>query len=137
MCNYLNPSVSDADLCACSTLSLAHVGDGVFELMARTYIACHGGITSAALHRRTVEMVRASAQAKDVAALLPFLTDEERAVFIRGRNSKPKTIPKGASHADYASATGLEALFGWLYLKGSAARLCELFDRIVEYRSLQ
>ncbi|MDR3208115.1 MAG: ribonuclease III [Oscillospiraceae bacterium] len=110
-----------------STLAMAHVGDGVFELMVRTRLCLPGGITAARLHRETVSHVRAETQAGYARLLLETLTPEERSVFTRGRNTATNSQPKGATRAEYQLATALEALWGHLYLSGQTARLDELF----------
>ena len=115
-----------------STLSLAHIGDGVFELLARTHVAAEGQCRVEQMHRRTVALVSAQAQARAAEALLPGLTQEELAVYRPGRNAKPKSAPAHATPAEYASATGLEALFGFLYLSGRAERIYELWRRILQ-----
>lgn len=115
-----------------SALGLAHLGDGVYELMVRSWLCLHGKATSKGLHKATVRYVAAPAQAKAVAGILPLLTEDERAVYRRGRNTSPHSIPQNASRADYQSATGLEALFGWLYLQGQTGRLNQLFDHMME-----
>ena len=84
------------------------------------------------MHRRTVALVSAQAQARAAETLLPGLTQEELAVYKRGRNAKPKSAPAHATPAEYASATGLEALFGFLYLSGRAERIYELWRRILQ-----
>lgn len=114
-----------------SILSLAHVGDAVYELLVRSYLARHGQSRVVDLHRATVAMVRASAQAKASAALLPMLTESERAVYRRGRNSHVNSVPRGASKAEYHAATGLEAVFGYLYLAGQYGRIKELFKVVL------
>lgn len=115
-----------------SALGLAHLGDAVYELMVRSWLCLHGKATSKGLHKATVRYVAAPAQAKAVAGILPLLTEDERAVYRRGRNTSPHSIPQNASRADYQSATGLEALFGWLYLQGQTGRLNQLFDHMME-----
>ena len=124
--------MSDADVGAYSTLALAHIGDGVYELMMRTALAQSGVTGAAHLHRETVHRVNAPAQAAAVAHILDWLTEQELAVFKRGRNAKVNGIPQKAEVAEYHAATGLEALFGWLWLKGETARLIELFRLIAE-----
>ncbi len=112
------------------TLSLAYIGDGVYELLARTYISCAGAARSAKMHRLTVALSRAQAQADAAAALLPGLSEEERAVFLRGRNAKPHSQPRHAKGGSYEMATALEALFGWLYLSGQQQRLGEIWEMV-------
>ena len=132
MTNYFQLDVSPDQLRAISTLGLAHLGDGVFELMVRSWLCLHGKATSKGLHKATVRYVAAPAQAKAVEKILPLLTEEEGDVFRRGRNTSPHSVPQNASRADYQAATGLEALFGWLWLQGRTDRLNELFSVIME-----
>jgi len=115
-----------------STLGLAHIGDGVFELMVRSWLVLHGKATNRGLHRATVSYVAAPAQAKRVERILPMLSEEEQDVYRRGRNTNTNSIPKAASREEYQAATALEALFGWLYLRGETDRLNELFDAMME-----
>ena len=128
--DYLHPKLDDAAIARMSSLALAHVGDAVYEVLVRSYLACGGTQTAKNLHSRTVTLVRASAQAEAVQRILPLLDEEEETVFRHGRNAKPKTVPKSASVAEYAQATALEALFGWLYLKQRYDRINELFTVI-------
>ena len=132
MTNYFQLDVSPDQLRAISTLGLAHLGDGVFELMVRSWLCLHGNATSKGLHRDTVRYVAAPAQAKAVEKILPLLSEEEGDVFRRGRNTSPHSVPQNASRADYQAATGLEALFGWLWLQGRTERLNELFAVMME-----
>ena len=132
MTNYFQLDVSPDQLRAISTLGLAHLGDGAFELMVRSWLCLHGKATSKGLHRATVRYVAAPAQAKAVEKILPLLTVEEGDVFRRGRNTSPHSVPQNASRADYQAATGLEALFGWLWLQGRTERLNELFAVMME-----
>ena len=115
-----------------SGLGLAYVGDGVYELMVRTLLVKSGKCTAAALHKASMDFVRAPKQAELMERLIPILTEEETAVYKRGRNSKVNSIPKTATPAEYHSATGMEALWGWLYLTGQNERLEELFKIITE-----
>lgn len=121
-----------AELNALSVLSLAHVGDAVYELLVRTRLAEGGKGRVVDLHRATVSIVRAPAQAKAAAVILPLLTEEERAVYKRGRNSHVNSVPHAASKAEYHAATALEAVFGWLHLAGEGERVRELFAAIAE-----
>ena len=130
--DYLHPKLDDAAIARMSSLALAHVGDAVYEILVRSYLACGGTQTAKNLHSRTVALVRASAQAEAVQRILPLLDEAEQEVFRHGRNAKPKTVPKSSSVAEYAYATALEALFGWLYLKQRYDRINELFDVIVQ-----
>lgn len=132
MTDYLSVSLTDAELNKMSALGLAHVGDGVYELLVRTWVCTNGRLTSGGLHKNTVARVCASAQAAAAAKLTDILTDEERAVFRRGRNAKVNSVPRHAELSDYHAATGLEALFGWLWLKGRRDRINTLFAIITE-----
>ena len=114
-----------------STLGLAHVGDAVFELMVRIWLCTRGVSTAKQLHGGTVEFVSARAQAEATERILPMLSDEERAVFKRGRNAYANSVPRSSTHEEYHLATAVEALFGYLYLKGETERLGELFEMVV------
>ena len=119
---------------AISNLGLAHIGDSVFELLCRSYLCARGGKNVGNLHRDTIAMVKATAQAEFVDRLLPLLTEEEMAYYRRGKNAHVHAVPKSATAAEYAKATGLEALFGALYLAGKTDRLNELFRAVMEER---
>ena len=129
--DYLNVRLEPREVEAISNLGLAHIGDCVYELMVRSRLVCGGTLTNRRLHAATVEYVSAGAQAKAVETLSPHLTEEERAVYQRGRNTRVNSVPKRARVGDYHAATGLECLFGWLYLNGRHDRLNELFSYIV------
>ena len=130
--DYFHLQVSREELLKMSSLGLAHLGDGVFELMVRAWLCLHGKVKVKDLPRATVSYVAAPAQAAAMERLLPLLTDEEADVYRRGRNTAPHSVPRAATRAQYQSATGLEALFGWLYLQGRTERLNELFDHIMD-----
>lgn len=125
--DYLHIRMSDEEIGRMSALGLAHIGDCVYELLTRAHLVQDGTQTARKLHSRTVAEVCARAQYEAAQRILPLLTEEEDAVFRHGRNAKPKTIPKAASHAEYAYATAVECLFGWLYLKGRYDRINELY----------
>ena len=125
-------NMTKAQIDAISNLGLAHIGDGVYELLCRSYLCAKGGKTVSRLHQETVQLVKAPAQAKFADALLPYLTEEELAYYRRGKNAHVHAVPKGATPAEYAKATGLETLFGALYLAGQTGRLNELFHLIIE-----
>lgn len=112
-----------------SPLTLAFVGDGVYELLVRKRIVEAGSMPPKKLNAHKVEMVRASAQAAVYDGLEPLLTEDERDMLKRGRNAHTGSVPKNAQMADYRKATGVEALFGFLYLKGDWERLYFLFDK--------
>ena len=116
---------------AVSNLALAHIGDAVYELLCRTYLCSLGDRTVKTLHRDSVSMVKAPTQAKFVDKLLPHLSEEEHAFYRRGKNSHTHAVPKSATPQEYAKATGLETLFGALYLLGRNDRLTELFHIII------
>ncbi len=124
--------MTDGELNGVSSLALAHIGDAVFELMVRTRLMHDGAETAGALHARTVKMVSAKAQARFAERLLPHLTERETGVFKRGRNAKISDIHRASGEEEYHTATALETLFGWLYLKQEKARLNELFELILE-----
>ena len=119
--------MTNQELQAMSALALAHMGDAVFELLVRRSLAVGGKTVNGKLHKETVARVCAPAQAAFVGRILPHLTEEETAVYKRGRNAHVSNIPKIATASEYGKATGLEALFGWLYLKGQTERVEELF----------
>ena len=132
MTDYFHLNADPSVLQSISSLGLAHLGDGVFELMVRSWLCLHGKATSKGLHRATVRYVAAPAQAKAVEKILPLLDEGEHDVFRRGHNTSPHSVPQNASRADYQAATGLEALFGWLWLQGRTDRLNELFAVMME-----
>ena len=131
MTDYFHLNLERDALLSLSSLGLAHLGDGVFEVMVRSWLILRGKARAKDLHRATVRYVAAPAQAAAVERLLPLLTPEEADVYRRGRNTAPHSVPKAASRAQYQAATGLEALFGWLYLQGRTDRLNELFEVIM------
>ena len=132
MTDYFHLNMDRGALLSLSTLGLAHLGDGVYEVMVRSWLVLHGKAKAKDLHRATVKYVAAPAQAERFERLQPLLSDEEADVFRRGRNTAPHSVPKAASRAQYQTATGLEALFGWLYLQGKTQRLNELFAIMME-----
>lgn len=132
MTDYFHLDMDQDALLSLSTLGLAHLGDGVYELMVRSWLVLRGKSKVKDLHRATVQYVAAPAQAERFESIRPVLTEEEAGVFRRGRNTAPHSVPKAASRAQYQTATGLEALFGWLYLQGRTQRLNELFAVMME-----
>lgn len=130
--NYFEPAMERGALGEISSIGLAHMGDAVYELLVRTWLCTHGKATGRGLHRATVALVCAPEQARRAERILPVLTEEEQAVFRRGRNAHVHTIPQHASRGEYQEATALEALFGYLYLSGRRARVHELFLRMME-----
>lgn len=130
--DYFCPHMSAAEVNAISMLGLAHIGDGVYELLTRTMLCKQGHSAAAKLHRLTVSYVNAPAQAAAAKKIMPLLTAQELAVYKRGRNAKVNSVPQKATEGEYHAATGLEALFGWLYLQGEAQRIDSLFAAIME-----
>ena len=115
------------------TLSaLAFLGDGVYGIMVREYLTVLCMCKADKLHERSIEMVNATYQADAAKRLLPCLTNDEKNIFIRGRNAHTAHTPKNKSKSEYHAATALETLFGWLYINGKTERLKELFSAIVE-----
>ncbi len=130
--NYFSMQFTPAEVNQITNLGLAHVGDGVYELLCRTYLCANGDKTVLKLHRDTVNMVKATAQAKYADKLKPHLSQEELAYYRRGKNAHTHAAPKAATRLEYAKATGLETLFGALYLLGRTERLNELFHMMME-----
>ena len=117
---------------AYSPLSLAFVGDGVYDLLVRDYLIRQANRPVGELNKMKVALVKCESQARFASLLMPHLSENEQAVYKRGRNAAPKCTPKHGSVADYHSATGLEALFGYLYLNGEQERTRELFQIIID-----
>lgn len=115
------------DLREISVPALAYLGDCVLELCVRRHLIAKGLSTSAHLNAAALEYVRASAQAEAMKRLLPHLTEDEASYFRRGRNLGHGNVPKRATVSEYRSATGMEALFGYLHLAGKPDRIAELF----------
>lgn len=109
-----------------SSLALAYIGDGIYDLVVRSMVVAKGNAHVNDLHRMTSQLVKAHAQSQMAGALKPELTEEEFAVYRRGKNAKSYTIAKNATVADYHRATGFEALIGYLYLKNDLDRMMEL-----------
>lgn len=133
MDNFFQMNFTPQQVNAVTNLGLAHVGDGVYELLCRSYLCAKGDKTVLRLHRDTVSMVKAPAQAKYADMLIPHLSQEELAYYRRGKNAHTHAAPKSATRQEYAKATGLETLFGALYLLGRTDRLNELFHMILEF----
>ena len=130
--NLFNVEMTPAQVREITNLGLAHVGDGVYELLCRSYLVSKGGKTVLKLHNATVELVKAPTQAKFADKLKPILTEEELGYFRRGKNTHTHAAPKSATPQEYAKATGFETLFGALYLLGRKDRLMELFAACME-----
>ena len=122
----------ECDTESLSPLTLAFMGDTVFDMFVREQLICQANRPVNALHSSATRLVKASAQSRAVDKITDMLTEKELAVFKRGRNAHTNHRAKNASEGDYHRATGLEALFGYLYLKGEIERLRELFNVISE-----
>ena len=132
MGNYFELAMEQGQLHEISSLGLAHLGDAVYEVLVRSWLCVHGKATGKGLHRATVALVGAPEQARRAERILPELTEEELAVFRRGRNAHVHSIPQNASRGEYQEATALEALFGYLYLLGRRERINALFVHMME-----
>ena len=130
--NYFKPHLTPDELRAISAIGLAHMGDAVYETLVRTWLCVHGKATGKELHRATIALVCDQKQAELVQRVLPQLTEEELAVYKRGRNANVHAMPRSATPAQYHAATGLECLMGWLYLRGDKERAEQLFHAMME-----
>ena len=130
--NYFHLNMDRRAVNQISALGLAHCGDAVFELLVRSFLCTAGKEAIGNLHRATVERVCAPAQARRADRMLPLLSEQELTYYTRGRNAHVHQIPKNATREQYAKATGLECLFGALYLTGQTARINELFEQTME-----
>ena len=130
--SILSPEMNGQEVNRISMLGLAHVGDAVYELLTRSFLCLQGHTDVQQLHRRTVARVRAEAQARAAERILPLLTQEEAALYRRGRNTHVNSVPHNAELAEYHAATGLEALFGWLFMQGRTERIEQLYAVIAE-----
>lgn len=130
--NYFEPHLTPDELRAISAIGLAHMGDAVYETLVRTWLCVHGKATGKELHRATIALVCAQKQAELAQRVLPHLTEEELAVYKRGRNANVHAMPRSATPAQYHAATGLECLMGWLYLRGDKERAEQLFRAMME-----
>ena len=122
----------NVDVRTVSPLTLAYIGDGIYELIVRSVMVARTNTRAGLLHRQTSQLVKAEAQSKMMDILLPQLSPEEESVYRRGRNAKSSTMAKNASINDYRRATGFEALMGFLYLTDQTARLMELVRLAVD-----
>ncbi len=124
--------MSDLSAREYSPLALAFLGDAVYGLMARRYLVSKANRPAGDLHKMSVQLVCAKAQAAGAAAVAELLSEDELSAFKRGRNAKVAHTPKGATDAEYHAATGLESLFGWLSVSGKDDRAQEIFDAIID-----
>ena len=129
--------LGDVDIRTYSPLTLAYIGDGIYDLVIRSVVVGRGNTKAGKLHQTTSQLVKAHAQSEMMHAIEPKLTEEESDVFRRGRNAKSPTMAKNATMADYRRATGFEALMGYLYLKDDFERLVELVKTGVDELALK
>lgn len=129
--NLFEMNMDKKQIDAISNLGLAHMGDCVWEILVRTSLCAKGNLTVGTLHKDTISMVNAPYQAKVVDKLLPLLNEEELSYYRRGKNSHVHAVPKAATPAQYAKATGLEAMLGAMYLAGKTQRINELFCTVM------
>ena len=125
-------NMTKAEIDAISNLGLAHMGDCVYEMLVRAYLCAQGNKTVAQLHKQTITMVKATYQAAFVDKMLPLLSEDEMTHYRRGKNSHVHAVPKSATPAQYAKATGLEAMFGYLFLSGKKERANEIFNLVMK-----
>jgi len=118
--------MGEVDVKTYSPLTLAFIGDCVFDMIIRSYVVAQGNRGTEGLHKSKSKIVKASAQAAMIDRIYDSLTPEEQDIYRRGRNAKSHTMAKNASMSDYRKATGLEALCGYLYLQDQMARILEL-----------
>ena len=127
----------EQDVRAYSPLTLAYIGDAVYELVIRSVVVERANRSANDLHKMSVRYVKAEAQAKMIEALLEVLSEDELAVYKRGRNAKSYTMAKNASMSDYRKATGFEALMGFLYLSGQTDRMLELIKQGIGFAGME
>lgn len=130
--NFFEMNMTKAQIDAISNLGLAHMGDCVYEMLVRSYLCAEGNKTVAQLHKQTITMVKATYQAAFVDKMLPLLSEDEMTYYRRGKNSHVHAVPKSATPAQYAKATGLEAMFGYLFLSGQKERANEIFNLVMK-----
>ena len=130
-------NISDVDVRTYSPLTLAYIGDGIYDLIIRSLVVAKGNTRVGELHKRTSQIVKAKTQAEMIETILPLLTEEEADIYRRGRNAKSPTMAKNATMADYRKATGFEALMGYLYLRDEFPRIVELIKAGIETMKLK
>ena len=132
--DYLNEkfNIEPKDIRTYSPLTLAYIGDAIFDVVIRSILVNKGNTAVNKLHQRTSSVVKAPTQAKMATAIMEDFTEEEADWYRRGRNSKPHTKAKNATTMDYLEATGFEAVMGYLYLTGDMDRVCELVNLGIE-----
>ena len=124
--------LKEVDIHTYSPLTLAYIGDGIFDLIVRTVVVGRGNANVGNLHKKTSHVVKAQTQAKMIGQLLPYLTEEEADIYRRGRNAHSPTMAKNATMSDYRKATGLEALIGYLSLEDQLERILFLIQKGME-----
>ena len=129
-------NIPDVDVRTYSPLTLAYIGDGIYDLIIRSLVVAKGNTRAGELHKRTSQIVKAKTQAEMAEILLPMLTEEEADIYRRGRNAKSPTMAKNATMSDYRKATGFEALMGYLYVKDELPRMVELVKVGIEKMEL-
>ena len=128
--------IPDVDVRTYSPLTLAYIGDGIYDLIIRSLVVAKGNTRASELHKRTSQIVKAKTQADMAELLLPMFSEEEADIYRRGRNAKSPTMAKNATMSDYRKATGFEALMGFLYLTDQMDRMLYLVKRGIELAGL-
>lgn len=126
-----NMGLDDINITDYSPLTLAYIGDGIYEIVIRTVIVDEANRQVNKIHKAASNLVKAGTQAKMIHYIMDDLTDEELTIYKRGRNAKAVTRAKNASMSEYRTATGFEALMGWLYLTGQSERMMKLIKKSV------
>ncbi len=124
--------LKEIDIRTYSPLTLAYIGDAIYDLLVRSFVVCKGNTSNNKLHKKTTKYVSAKAQAEIIKAIKEDLTEEEVAVYKRGKNAKPSSTAKNASLSEYLKATGFEALLGYLYLTGQKDRIVYIVKKGIE-----
>lgn len=127
----------EQDVRAYSPLTLAYIGDGIYDLVIRSVVVERANRSNNDLHKKTTRYVKAETQSKMIQALSDILSEEETDIYKRGRNAKSYTTAKNATVGDYRRATGFEALMGFLYLTGQNARMLELIKKGIELTGME
>ena len=128
-----NMDLGEINITDCSPLTLAYIGDGIYEIVVRTVIVDEANRQVNKIHKAASNLVKAETQAKMIHLIMDDLTEEEVRIYKRGRNAKAVTRAKNASMSDYRTATGFEALMGWLYLTGQSERMMKLIKKGIMY----
>ena len=126
-----NMELEEINIIDYSPLTLAYIGDGIYEVIIRTVIVDEANRQVNKIHKAASNLVKAETQAKMIHFIMDDLTEEEVKIYKRGRNAKAVTRAKNASMSDYRTATGFEALMGWLYLTGQSERMMELIKKCI------